>query len=161
MTELSEANSYLKYIGLVFMIIGILYIFDLVDLNNLTIVSFSFAGILFVIKDFIEFRLLQLNKKFKVDRLKIGLLKFLNEFLIFIALIALILVPFLEFDFLSELADKLSIAFTFIAIGLTIFRLGFHYEEKLTDFYSKLADETVEIFNEFESLKKENEEEKY
>lgn len=153
---LTEVNSFLKFIGAGFILIGISYTFNWIQLSKLAIVSFSFAGLLLVLLDAIEHRLAVLKSKVKKENNKIGFLNYIKRLCICFAVLFLIFVPFLSFNWLDKLSSVLSTAITFLALGSTICILGYKYDKRVFDFYDGIATDVELIAHENESKEKEN-----
>lgn len=126
--ELNESNRTLKLLGLTFVILAILYAFNLVLLTPIIITCIALSGIFFIISDFFEHWYKITQNKAEIQRIyndkKIGYLKCSKLLFQFLALISLIIAPYLMLPTYDIDINKFGNVFAMIAIGLTVYKTG-------------------------------------
>lgn len=143
-----ESVSLIKFIGLSFVILGISSILDVVDLNPMAIFSFSASGILFILSDFAKYYTKEWDSKkaLGIKRMKkVKFYRFLNVIFLFCGIFLLIGGPYLKLNFLTPYLEKLGPTLAFIAIGLTVLKIGLENDQQHMDTISEIINEVEEI----------------
>lgn len=159
--ELNGSNLLVKYIGAIFLILGLGYILGLVKLSSLAILSFSLSGIFFILSDLAIYKAedWKLKKALGNKRfIKVRSFMALKHICLFLGVLLLIGGPYLNVEIEEHFLDTLGTSCAFIAIGLTVIKIGLDNTRKHFDMYSSIADETTEIYEELEKYQKECEE---
>ena len=64
--ELNDSNRIIKFVGIVFIITGVLAFTNIVILNDLVLASLSLSGIFFIVADFFEYIIKDIEKKIAI-----------------------------------------------------------------------------------------------
>ncbi|QED46978.1 hypothetical protein [Cytobacillus dafuensis] len=154
--ELNESNLLVKFIGVIFLILGFGYIFGLVHLSSLAIFSFSLSGIFFILSDLSKYMAeeWEIKKALGNERYKkVRFFKGLRYTCLFFGVLLLIGGPYLKTVLDEQSLDILGTACAFIVIGLTVIKISLDNTRKHYDMYDSIINETTEILKEVEKYK--------
>lgn len=152
--ELSEANRIIKFIGIAFILLSLLYILGFVKLSTIIIICISASGIFFIIGDIFEHcckvqhtkKAIDLSIRYK----KIGYFRLAKITCHFLAILSLIIAPYITINLTLEVLSKVSNALSMLAIGLTVFKIGLDNSMKKSEAEAKLADEMYQIMTQID-----------
>lgn len=156
--DLSESNLIVQFIGIILLLLGMGYLFDLVSLSPLAVFSFSLSGVFFILSDIFRHKaeVWEAKKALEVRFKYIRYYKSARSVSIFISVLILISGPYVkEFAFIEPYLDKLGTSTAFIAIGLTVFKIGLDNSKKRIDFYEAIANDVDDLYKELEKRKSE------
>lgn len=145
-----EAHYQLSFIGLSFIILGIIYSLDIVTLNQMTIIGLTIAGIFFILGDFCQHFIDNYAYNSKKVRAKEDCTRIQNRWKVckficlFLAILSLIIAPYIKLNVDVDKLEILSTSFSLIAIGLTILNVSLYNNRKLESLYEDLADAYTE-----------------
>lgn len=155
--ELSESNRIIKFLGLSFIILSCLYLLGYVNVSTIILICISLSGIFFIIGDIFEHFCKVQNQKKAIDitiRYKnISYLKIAKLSCQFLAIISLIIAPYVVIDLTLVTLSKVSNMLSILAIGLTIFKIGLDNSMKKAEFEEMITDELLREFDNLETLK--------
>ncbi|WP_068982851.1 hypothetical protein [Lysinibacillus xylanilyticus] len=148
--EVKEAHYQLSFIGLSFVILGIIHSFDIVTLSQMTIIGLTISGIFFVLGDFCQHFIdnYAYNPKKVIaykDCTRIqNRWKVCKFFCLLIAILSLIIAPYIKLNVSVDKLEVLSTSLSLVAIGLTILNVSLYNNRKLESLYEDLADSYAE-----------------
>ena len=144
-----EAGVLIKFIGISYIIFACFYLFGLVSINSLTVLSFSLSSILFILGDIINHMIYEWEQKvaieLKLRNKRLIILNLLKYISIFLGLLILIIGSFLNLNIDSDFLNSISTASSFAALGLAIYKMSLDYDKKYNEF-------THSIINDFEKM---------
>lgn len=148
--EVKEAHYQLSFIGLSFIILGIIYSFDIVSLSQMTIIGLTLAGIFFILGDFCQHFIDTYAYDSKKVRTYENCTRIQNKWkgckfiCLLLAIVSLIIAPYIKLNVSIDKLETLSTSFSLVAIGLTIFNVSLYNNRKLESLYEDLADAYTE-----------------
>ncbi|MGD2198209.1 hypothetical protein [Lysinibacillus fusiformis] len=162
--ELSEPNVLVKFIGLTFIVFGVMFIFDLISISNQFLMCIALAGVFFVISDISQHyydsystkKALPIKHRFRV-RLLCKVLKFVS---LFFAIFSIVAGPYILLPFTNSSIEKFATTITVLAIGLTIFNISLNNTKKQLEFYESIANDYENLYQELQEVEQVRNEEK-
>ncbi|MFB1082476.1 hypothetical protein [Jeotgalibacillus sp. JSM ZJ347] len=160
LVEQIENNSVLiRFIGIAFLLLGIGYLLEVVELTSIALVSFSLSGMFYILSDFFKYYCEDWDAKRALgkDRLKwVRLYRFLWYVSLFIGTIMLIGGPYLIINIDVQLLEIAGPAIAFITIGLTVIKISLDNRKDRLDTMEGVVDDVTKILNELEEYKEKN-----
>lgn len=159
--ELGEPNILIKFIGITFIIFGIMFTFDLILITPQFLMCIAIAGVLFVFSDISQYYydnytrrvdLTDTHRYWAKSTWKIS--KFIS---LFFTIFSLIAGPYIILPFSDSTVEKSATIITVIAIGLTIFNVSLNNTKKRLELYESIATDFEELYKEYEKIKKTHE----
>lgn len=156
--ELSEPNVLVKFIGLTFIVFGIMFAFDFISISAQFLMCIAFAGVFFVISDISQHYNDSYSKKAALNlkhRNRVSLfctvLKFVS---LFFAIFSIVAGPYILLPFTTQTMEKFATTITVLAIGLTIFNISLNNTKKQLEFYEGIATDYEKLCQDLEETKK-------
>ncbi|MEK4245291.1 hypothetical protein MKZ20_08100 [Psychrobacillus sp. FSL K6-2684] len=143
--DLSEPHNLLTFIGVSFIVLGIIYFFGIVKLSQMTVIGITLSGIFFVLGDICQHFIDSYELKKALD-LKHRMLiqdrwKLCKLLCLLIAILSLIIAPYIQLNVSQKALGIFGTSLTLIAIGFTIINVSLYNHRKLNSFHAQLADE--------------------
>lgn len=155
--ELGEPNILIKFIGVTFILFGLLFIFDLISINSQFLMCIAFAGASFVFSDisqyYYESYARRVNLTDKQSYRAKSICKTSKFVALFFAIFSLLAGPYILLPFTNSSIEKMATIITVIAIGFTIYNVSLNNTKKRLDFYERLTTDFEQLHNEYEKIK--------
>lgn len=152
--DLQEPNHLIKFIGITFIFLGVLYSLNIVRLNSMVIICITISGVFFILADICQHYSNEYSKKKALKTQKriniVSRYKLFKFIFLFLATITLLIGPYIYPIINKNILDTLATSLSFIAIGLTIVKISLDNNRKMSDFHLSIIEDFEKVLYEVE-----------
>jgi len=132
------SGSFTKFVGIGFIILGILRFTPFVNATGKWLLYVSLAALFLILYDFLEFFFNREDSR--KDTLKHKSARIAANLFVLLAAMSIIVFPYLKVDIQVKMVNQLSDAFTLASLGLAVVMIGLKSKKSFRRFRKKRAD---------------------
>lgn len=150
-------HSITKFIGFGIFLLGYWTLTNFFVLETRFLLSFSFAGFLFILFDFINFKHERLKRIRQITRstgCQLKAYRYLKSVMLLLSAFSIIVFPHLPISWNSDLIHRMNDAIVLLGLGIVIFLIGLRSDAEFNEMLDRISSASTFIEGSHEKLEK-------